>query len=154
MALATISFGVLAALSSVGAITDIVTRKLPNILSLVLVLAGLGFALAIGGWAALGWHALHVVVAFAIGYFMFVWNIFGAGDGKFYAGSAAFFPIMDAPALALCIVLAGGVLALFWFTLKRFIKGMKRRKDDFAKLPYGVAIAVGSVGYAALTTLG
>ncbi|MXO97147.1 peptidase A24 [Erythrobacter aquimaris] len=154
MALATISFGVLAALSSVGAITDIITRKLPNILSLVLALTGLGFALAIGGWAALGWHALHVIVAFLIGYLMFVWNIFGAGDGKFYAGSAAFFPLMDAPVLALCIVLAGGILALFWFTLKRFIKGMKRRKDDFAKLPYGVAIAVGSVGYAALTTLG
>lgn len=149
MALATLSFGLLSALSAAGAISDIVRRKLPNLLSLIMAISGLSLAFVIGGLVDLGWHAAHALVAFVIGYLMFSWGIFGAGDGKFYAAAATFFPLSQAPALGLAIVLSGGVLAILWFFTKRMIKGMKRRKDDFAKLPYGVAIAVGAVGLAA-----
>lgn len=153
MPLTTLTFGVLLALSSIGAGSDIVRRKLPNLLSLVMAIAGLTLAFMVGGWEDLGWHAAHALVAFAIGYLMFILGIFGAGDGKFYAASATFFPLTQAPSLALAIVLSGGILAIFWIILKRMIKSMKRRKDDFAKLPYGVAIAVGAVGLASLGAL-
>ena len=150
MTLVMLWFGVLSALSAIGAMSDILRRKLPNILSLVMAVAGLALAFGSGGWADLGWHTAHALIAFVIGYLIFSWGVFGAGDGKFYAASATFFPLSQAPGLGLAIVLSGGVLAILWITLKRMIKGMKRRKDDFAKLPYGVAIAVGAVSFASL----
>ena len=90
MALASLSFGVLAALSTIGALIDVLKRKLPNYLSLAIAIAGLGFAFAAAGWVGLGLHFAHVVVAFLLGYGLFAGGMFGAGDGKFYAGVAAF----------------------------------------------------------------
>ena len=49
------------------------------------------------------------------------------------------------------IALAGFVLAVIWFTTKRVMHLGPRLKGDFAKLPYGVAIASGAVGFALLT---
>ena len=150
MALASLSFGVLAALSTIGALIDVLKRKLPNYLSLAIAIAGLGFAFAAAGWVGLGLHFAHVVVAFLLGYGLFAGGMFGAGDGKFYAGVAAFFPIQLAPALALAIVLLGGVMAIFWLMARKFNSNLRTRKDDFAKMPYGLAIAMGAVGLAGL----
>ncbi|MXO52146.1 peptidase A24 [Erythrobacter gaetbuli] len=145
MAIASLSFGVLAALSTIGALIDVLKRKLPNYLSLAIAIAGLGFAFAAVGWVGLGLHFAHVVVAFLIGYGLFAGGMFGAGDGKFYAGVAAFFPIQLAPALALVILLMGGVMAIFWLLARKFSPKLRARKDDFAKMPYGLAIAIGAV---------
>ena len=150
MAIASLSFGVLAALSTIGALIDVFKRTLPNYLSLAIALAGLAFAFAGAGWLGLGLHFVHVVIAFLVGYGLFAGGMFGAGDGKFYAAVAAFFPIQLAPALALAIVLMGGVMAIFWLFARKFSPSLRARKDDFAKMPYGLAIATGAVGLAAL----
>lgn len=150
MAIASLSFGVLAALSTIGALIDVFKRKLPNYLSLAIAIAGLGFAFAAAGWVGLGLHFAHVVVAFLIGYGLFAGGMFGAGDGKFYAGVAAFFPIQQAPALGITIVLLGGLIAIGWVTVRMFNRDLRLRKDDFAKMPYGLAIAIGAVGLAGL----
>ena len=76
--------------------------------------------------------------------------MFGAGDGKFYAGVAAFFPIQLAPALAFAIMLMGGVMAIFWLMARKSNPQLRARKDDFAKMPYGLAIATGAVVLAGL----
>ena len=154
MTLTSLSFGIFAALTSIGALIDILKRKLPNILSLVILLCGLGFALALSGWSGLGWHAAHAAVALVIGYALFATGMFGAGDGKFYAAVAAFFPLQQAPSLALAIVLLGGILAFFWIGTKMVVPSLKIRKDDFAKLPYGLPIACGAIGLAAMQWAG
>ncbi len=151
MAIATLWLGIFGLLSATGAVLDAFTRKLPNVLCGVMLLAGLGLAFAGGGWAALGLHAGHAALGLAFGYLLFVWGVFGGGDGKFYAATASFFPITQALGMFASIALAGFVLAVIWFTTKRVMHLGPRLKGDFAKLPYGVAIASGAVGFALLT---
>lgn len=150
MAIATLWFGVLGAFSAVGALLDAFTRRLPNILCGAMLVVGLALAFSNGGWAALGLHAAHAAVALLIGYGLFLAGIFGGGDGKFYAATAAFFPLSQVLGLFVAMTAAGFVLAVGWFAAKRGFKVEKRLKGDFAKLPYGVAIASGAVAYAFL----
>lgn len=142
-----VSFGLLA---GIGALLDAFTRKLPNVLCGVMLLAGLGLAFAASGWSGLGLHAAHAALGLAFGYLMFVWGVFGGGDGKFYAATAAFFPVTQALGMFASIALAGFVLAVVWFTAKRALHLGPRLEGDFAKLPYGVAIAAGALGFALL----
>lgn len=134
--------------SGLGALLDAFTRKLPNWLCLAMLVSGLGFGFALGGWSGLGLHALHAALALALGFLLFSWGIFGGGDGKFYAACAAFFPVAQMLHLFVAITFAGLVLALIWFAAKRSFGIRERKKDDFAKLPYGVAIALGSLALA------
>ncbi|QZD91814.1 prepilin peptidase [Qipengyuania xiapuensis] len=148
MAVATIWLAALSVTSGLGALLDVVTRKLPNWLSLLMLVGGLGFGFALDGWTGLGLHFLHAVLALGLGYLLFIWGVFGGGDGKFYAACAAFFPVTQMLWHFVIITFAGLILAIIWFTAKRGFGLHKRKKDDFAKLPYGVAIASGSVALA------
>ena len=149
MGAATIWLGTLGVLAASGAALDVVTRKLPNILCAIMLVAGLALAFATGAWTGLGLHFAHAAAAFVLGYVIYLTGLFGAGDAKFYTACAAFFPIADMLGLFVTIVGAGFVLLLAWMVAKRTIRTPKGA-DDFAKLPYGVAIAAGSIGYALL----
>ena len=148
MTVPAIWLAVLGTTTGLGALLDVVTRKLPNWLCLVMLLAGLGFGYALDGWSGLGLHAAHAALALGLGFLLFNWGVFGGGDGKFYAASAAFFPVTQMLTLFIAITFAGFILAVIWFGAKRGFKVNQRKKDDFAKLPYGVAIGLGSVALA------
>lgn len=151
MALTSIWLAVLGATSGLGALLDAFTRKLPNWLCVAMALAGLTFGYLLDGWTGLGLHALHGVLAFGIGFLLFSWGVFGGGDGKFYAASATFFPATKVLMLFVAMTFAGFLLALVWFAAKRGFKIRQRSQDDFAKLPYGMAIAMGSLALAFYT---
>ena len=138
----------LSVLALVGAYLDTRFRKLPNWLCLVMLLAGLTFGFVLDGWTGLGLHALHAALALGVGFLLFSWGIFGGGDGKFYAGCASFFPANLVLVLFVAMTTAGFLLALVWFAAKRGFKVGQRTEDEFSKLPYGIAIAIGSVGLA------
>ena len=148
MALTSIWLAVLGATSGLGALLDAFTRKLPNWLCLVMLVAGLAFGFVLDGWTGLGLHALHAALALGVGFLLFSWGVFGGGDGKFYAACASFFPANLVLVLFVSITSAGFLLALVWFAAKRGFKVRQRTEDEFAKLPYGMAIAIGSVGLA------
>lgn len=148
MALTSIWLAVLGATSGLGALLDAFTRKLPNWLCLVMLVAGLAFGFVLDGWTGLGLHALHAALALGVGFLLFSWGVFGGGDGKFYAACASFFPANLVLVLFVSITSAGFLLALVWFATKRGFKVRQRTEDEFAKLPYGMAIAIGSVGLA------
>lgn len=148
MAITSIWLAVLGATSGLGALLDAFTRKLPNWLCLVMLVAGLAFGFVLDGWTGLGLHALHAALALGVGFLLFSWGVFGGGDGKFYAACASFFPANLVLVLFVSITSAGFLLALVWFATKRGFKVRQRTEDEFAKLPYGMAIAIGSVGLA------
>lgn len=152
MAMATIWLGTLGVFGAVGALLDIFTRRLPNVLCGFMLVAGLILAAWMGGFAGLGLHFAHAALALVVGYLLFLANVFGGGDGKFYAAAAAFFPISQMLSLFVLITIAGLGLAVIWFTLKRIWRGSDKAKENFAKLPYGVAIAAGAVGHALLVS--
>ncbi|MBX7541298.1 A24 family peptidase [Qipengyuania sphaerica] len=145
MALASVWFGALSVFSATGAALDAFTRRLPNWLCGLMLLAGLVLAFVDGGISALGLHFAHSAVALAIGYGLFAIGVWGGGDGKFYAATASFFPITQILGLMVAITLCGLVVAILWFG-GRQIAGVKISKDsDFGKLPYGLPIAAGAI---------
>ncbi len=132
-----------------GAYSDIKWRRIPNWLSLAVLAFGLAWAGTDGGLAALGWHGAHFAVALVVGMVLFAIGAFGGGDAKLYAATAASFALQQGPALLLWVSLSGLVAILAWIIGKRLLPMSEdRRKGDFAKFPYGVAIALGGVGMA------
>ncbi|MFM5954911.1 MAG: prepilin peptidase [Novosphingobium sp.] len=127
--------------------SDIAQRRLPNWLSAATLASGLAAALLTGGTGALGWHGLHVVVALAAGMGLYALGVIGAGDAKFYAAVAAWFPFQDGLRLFVGTTMAGFILLLVWAAVRR-ARGEKvfsgNRKAE-AGLPYGVAISCGAI---------
>lgn len=139
----------IAVIAGLGAYLDIRWRRLPNWLCLTALAGGLALAFAYAGLQGLSTNALHSVVTLVAGMALFALGTIGAGDAKFYAGMAAWFPLHVAPFLALSVALAGLVLLVSWFSARRIIAaprtaGAPRDDGPFAKLPFGVAIGVGA----------
>lgn len=137
---------VLAACAAVGAWLDMTTRRLPNWLCLVTAGTGLGFMTAENGAVGTGLALAHSAAGLITGMILFRFGMIGGGDAKFYAASAAWFPITSGLSLLLAVSLAGLVIVGGWFGYRQ-ISGARARNmgGKFAMVPYGAAIAVGAV---------
>ena len=137
---------VLVLCASMGAWLDATKRRLPNWLSLVTGLAGLGFVTAQSGAVQLAWAAAHAAIALLVGMALFRMQWIGGGDAKFYAACAAWFPLQDGLLLLVSVSLAGLLLVFGWFGYRQ----LRRVRDDASKgklgmVPYGLAIAAGAI---------
>ena len=131
-------------LLATGALSDIKDRRLPNWLSLLLLIYGLAHAYYLGEFVAMGWHGLHALIALLVGMVLFAIKWFGGGDVKFYAGAAAYFSFGDGIQLLLWVSLLGVALMLGWMILRRLLRaGKPAAIGNHALFPYGVAIAAG-----------
>lgn len=136
-----VSFAVLAILALVAAWWDMRTRTLPNWLVIVTFLAGAGFSMWVGELSDITWHLLHFLAALAIGIGFFALKVWGAGDGKFYAAVAVWFPVQEFLTLVLSISLVGLVCTIAYFF--RFKGKLLSRENN--SIPYGVAIGFGAL---------
>ena len=135
---------ILAIFMIAGAFADLRWRRIPNWLSLATAIGGLAFA-AFDSWTStLPWHAGSMFAALAIGMLLFGLKVWGGGDGKFLAATAAWFPLTDLVPLIVAISLAGVVLALIWLIRGLFVKDPEA-KSNLPLVPYGVAIALGAI---------
>lgn len=150
-----------------AAVTDIKTRRVPNLLVLPFLLAGLTTSAASSGWSGFGWSLCGVglaILAMSLPVFL---RGMGMGDLKLCAAVGAW---IGPGQLALALVvmgIAGGIMALAWAlfnkSLGESLDGMnnlmsrpfKRRSeqsvaptldnsDASRKLPYAPAIAIGT----------
>ena len=130
----------------IGAYSDVTTRRLPNWLALALLVFGLAHGFAVEGLADVPWYFAHTVAALVVGMILYALGVVGAGDAKFYAGTASYFILWKGLELLLAVSLAGLALILLWIIVRRF-RGIKARASDgdFGKFPYGVAIAAGGI---------
>jgi len=138
----------LALLCLTAAWYDLRLRRIPNWLCLLTAVAGLAYA-AMPLTAGAPWWSflLHGAVALVVGMGLFAIRWVGGGDAKFYAALACWFPFGRAPLLLIAVALSGLLLLIVWFTVRR-LQGKKFRgtaNDDAAKLPYGIAIALGAM---------
>lgn len=126
---------------------DLTRRRIPNWLCGLTAIAGLAVAVALGGFAGLGSHALHMTLALIGGMALFALGGFGGGDAKFYAGAASWFGLGQGPLLLLCVALSGLLLLIGWFIYRRARRIPLRRtsQDPMDSLPYGIAIAAGAI---------
>lgn len=144
--LAVAAIAVLAALLAVASWTDVKQRRIPNWVSAAVLVVGLVSVGIAGGWAALGWAGLHVLVALLVGLALTAAGVLGAGDAKLYAAIAAWLPIQAGLFLLVAVALAGlALLVVFTMTRRGRVKRKAEATSDFDKLPYGVAIAIGGL---------
>ena len=111
-----------------------------------MVLSGLLFGLITGGRAGIVNSLIGLSVSGGIFFFFWLLKAMGGADVKLMAGVGAFLgwpAVLDA---LFFTALAGGVMAILFLIWKRKPKGgepeVSPRKQT---LPYGVAIAVGTV---------
>jgi prepilin peptidase CpaA len=141
-----VALSLLACAAGAAAWLDIKHRRIPNELSIVAAAAGL----LVAAWAdsaALGSHALHLLIALVGGMILFRLRVFGGGDAKFYAAMAAWFGLADAVLLLVAVSLCGLVLLFGWFGYRQLAGLQVRGKggSGLDSLPYGVAIGAGAI---------
>ena len=123
---------------------DFRRRVIPNLLNLVILVAGVVsvvlVALSDADVSPLS-HLLHFAIALVAAMLLFRFGWWGGGDGKFYAAIAAWFPLAGAVPLAVWTALMGAVLVA-----AMGLHGKAFRVADWQKnLPYGAAIAAGAL---------
>ncbi|HCF56921.1 MAG TPA: prepilin peptidase [Myxococcales bacterium] len=160
-------YAIIALALAISVVTDLRTRTIKNVVTLPTVLLALMLRTAFEGWGTFGGDGLASgLLGMAVGglfFYLFArLGGMGMGDVKLVAavGAAVGFPVILA--CLMCIGLAGGVQALvvlLWQgKLLKTFSGMgrwvlqkarvARREEDTlqrVKIPYGVAIAFGTV---------
>lgn len=155
--------------SLLGAAIDVRTRRLPNVLTGPLLLAGLIWAAAFGRGALDGVAGMLVA---GLPFFVFwVLRGYGAGDAKMMMALGAWVGAAGGTVTLLCVALTGGVVALAYAVARRqliaaagnvlmmmcgtvfLVRGGGRFRDrqnalpKYANkefIPYGLAIALGT----------
>jgi prepilin peptidase CpaA len=149
---------------AVAVLTDLRSRRIPNILTAALALAALGLH-ATQGWIPFLVACATLVGVMLIGFVAFSFGWLGGGDVKLLAAGAAALGLPDAVPFLIYTAIGGGLLALI------VAIAMGRLKSVFASvvlllrpfaykgtvavapvksitLPYAVAIAFGAVAVA------
>jgi prepilin peptidase CpaA len=137
---------ILTGLLAWAAASDIRDRKIPNRVVLAVGLLFVAWSVAAGG-AGLSSAVLAGLIAFAVGFGLYLGGIVGAGDSKLFAAVALFAGVPLLPFFALATAMTGGVMGVASFASRpRRAMAMValRGKGDFGRgIPYGVAISVG-----------
>jgi len=97
---------------ALACVTDVRTRRIPNVLTLSAAIGGLAFHLATGGWAAAGWSIAGLVLGGVLFLPMFALRGMGAGDVKLLAAIGAWLGPGQVATAALATSIAGGLIAV------------------------------------------
>lgn len=85
-------------------------------------------------------------IALLGGLLLFRFGVIGGGDAKFYAATAAWFPLAQAVPLFVSVALCGLVLLVVWFAARQFLKQRTPKTNKATDgLPYGLAISAGAM---------
>ena len=141
-----------------AAISDFFTLKIPNWLNAVIAVSVIPFVLMSDmPMEVFAGHIVAGLVTFVFGFMLFSAHIFGGGDAKMLAACAVWVGWDSLMEFAIITAFAGGALVLamkIWVFFasrkdhKDMIKNMKWAQNFLSKrpqLPYGIAIATGSV---------
>jgi prepilin peptidase CpaA len=152
----TLALAVLLAVTLAAAATDVRKRRIPNALTGGAAVTALALA-APNGVVALLVCVATMCTAFAVGSLAFSAGWFGGGDVKLIAASCGLAGFPGAVSLVLEILVCGAFLALVTAALSGRLGALVRSTAGVATrgaatertlLPYGVAIAAGSIVYA------
>jgi len=105
--------------TAVAAATDLRSRRIPNLLTFPLLIAGLVFAVFVGGLAGLGESALACLLLGFPFVVLFLFAGGGAGDAKLMAAVGAWVGLVGGTVTLLCVTAAGIVLAISYAVAKR-----------------------------------
>jgi prepilin peptidase CpaA len=95
-----------------GAVCDVRTRRIPNLLTGSFILAGLLLHLVVGGWRQMGLAAAAGLIAGAVFVIFFVAGGMGGGDVKLMTAVACLAGTSQVAELLAATAIMGGVFAL------------------------------------------
>ncbi len=98
--------------ATIGAVYDLRTRRIPNLLTASSLIFGLLLHLAVGGWKPMGMAALAGLAGGAVFFIFFVIGGMGAGDIKLMAAVACIAGFGHLMEIFVATALMGGVFAL------------------------------------------
>lgn len=155
------------ACSLVGAVTDVRSRRVPNLLTGPSLLAGLGLHAALGGWHGVLQSFLGALICGGLFLILFLTGGMGGGDVKLIAAVGALAGLSHIFLILVLTGLSGGVMALVLVARKRRFRatfsnvgtlmvhhrehGLEPHPDlnvlneSALRLPYALAIASGTV---------
>jgi prepilin peptidase CpaA len=173
-------WGLVVCASLVAMVIDVRSRRIPNLLTLPLLVAGLGVAAATRGWGGLA-DAIAGGLLLGVPYVaLFLFAGGGGGDAKLMAAIGAWVGFASGVVVLLAVLISGAVLGLAYAAARGRLKpvmnnmrvigqglartagGMQTPGEAAAlmpdqaamlKMPYGVAICVGVCAAAAKVLL-
>ena len=167
---AAVKLAVLAPLAASVIYHDVRYRRIPNVLVLIALIAGLSINSLFGGLGGLANSALGFALAFIPMLLLHIFGAMGAGDVKLMGAVGSILGVGLMPVTLILVVMVGGILAVYTtlragtvlstlhgvlrifvgilpgWEMPRFAMAPDRRHT----IPYGVAIMVGSLISAAL----
>ena len=151
-ALPVILFALLMIAAGVG---DMLSRRIPNLLTLAIAVSFFPSAWALGmGWGMIALNAAIGVVLLFAGFALFSLRLFGGGDAKLIAAAGTWFGVQGLWHFLMLMVFAGGLLAiaiaLWWVFAPRAAREKPRRRlfgpgGRKPSVPYCYAVAAGAL---------
>jgi Flp pilus assembly protein protease CpaA len=143
--MAVFQWGVVIGASLVAAGGDLRERRIPNALTVPLLVVGLLWATWIGGLSGLA-EAVAAVILLAAPYvLLFVFAGGGAGDAKLMGAIGAWLGLTQGVVVLLCVAVTGMILAVVKAIAQK--RPISYRTDSeqsgVLDLPYGIAISAG-----------
>jgi prepilin peptidase CpaA len=145
----------------VAAVTDIRTRRIPNLLTAGLAILALVAHLP-EGWNTLLSSLSAAILVYILGAFAYHRGIFGGGDVKLMAAATCAIGAGGAVAFVLYTLIAGGVVTLIDLVRQQRLRSVLDSttavlgfgaQSAHSTVPYGVAIALGAATSVLATTV-
>ncbi len=108
-------------------VTDVRSRRIPNLLNLIFILSGLIYQSAAGGWEGLLFAVKGAGAGFAVLFLLYILGAVGAGDVKLFAGIGAWTGILFTAQTLLYSILFAGAIGLGVLCWRR--QGTKRLRE-------------------------
>lgn len=125
---------------------DIVTRAIPNLIVLLLVVSFGLFAAGMGlparDFVA---HFACAVTVLAGGFVLFVRSMIGGGDAKLLAAAALWFGFENLLPFLTGVAMAGGALAIAYLAVHAIRQWLGLTSERASTIPYGAAVAAGAL---------
>lgn len=137
-----------------GAVSDLLTFKIPNWVSLALVGLFVAAAPFAGvSWAVIGSHLAIGLILLLAGMGMFALKLLGGGDAKLLAAAGLWMGWAALPSYFFWVAIVGGMLAFALVAFRRAplatgiaeYPWISRLHDRGAGIPYGIALAAGAL---------
>lgn len=154
-----VGIALVVAASLLAAVSDVRTRKIPNLLVGALLVAGVALN-ATGGWKPVALDLLIAVLVLIAGTFAFSLKLIGGGDVKLLAAAAGTLVYPDCVAFLFFTLISGGFIAVIYAALRGRLRatfanvqamalpvfaGVRPARPDGTPMPYALAILAGAL---------